>query len=278
MTQIAFVNNATHSHADRLFNGVFGTINSEGEFEVSPSLRKIYIFSILTKEVMREMRIGENLTVLEVNDEVAPAVTALLLQALGRRWDAMYKAVDAGGNAMVRAAKEAERLMVAEGIAKGVADLQLPSGEVQLQKLFSNVPATWSDGEDVDEVSSNLLKAATAAAAPGQWSMHQEHVETEGMSSSTSTSNTSLDYVSGRLITEVTLHGYLQHLPELLHVIPQLPGSIREHLPTAENAKFAAVEWHTYRPQQVEALALEDAADEGSIDLTEAAATAAPAP
>jgi Helicase associated domain len=256
MTKIAIITSTGNAQADSIFKGVFGSIGATGQFEVSPELKRIHLFTLLTPEALAAQKIDLSSSYVEVDiaPEHAAAMKATLTSNLSADWDKTYGATLAkldGG--LARAAVEAERASVAKAVAEMLAEYAVPLQVVSLEAVFENVSSQLNynyDGDDDGVVNGANTSASIIAHASGNnWTPAlQQSVLTE-LQQVSQTANADTTFVSGVLVNEITIHAEGEEQGNtVLAAVLALPEVLRDSVIHPENARILQIEWHAYHP------------------------------
>ena len=97
--RISVIKDAGNSQGTRIFAGVYGATNEQGQFRIDPSLKSVaYLFTLLESPAARQTPALSGLTLdgsdmmhLDVPDPAAPFVKGVLLNAMTQRWSGMYQ-------------------------------------------------------------------------------------------------------------------------------------------------------------------------------------------
>ena len=282
MSKISIIISTGNSQADRIFAGVFGTTSEQGVFEVAPELKEIHLFSMLTPEALAAQGIDltDNLATIEVAEGNVPAVKATILAGLRDHWLATYDqaSVPAG---FARAALQAERESVNMAVSKALAKLDLPTNELSLKRTFENINGNpvYGDMEfdEDDTCVGQSMSAGDVLSKPGVWEvMVVDGLDTSSLPSTVDTSSMN-SYLSGSVLTSMTVFGAQDQCEAVLDAIVQLPSSVRNYFPLASNARFAATDWHQQRREQAQVTQIfvpGDAAQAATAFLVDAGQTA----
>lgn len=255
MSKIAFITSTSDYRTDKIYTGVFGSLNAAGQFEIAPELKGIYLFNQMTPAMLAEegVDLSSSIHTADVPEEVVMGVKATLLNAFKESWLNVYdqKQVPAG---FAKAALEAEKESVRIAVEKAIENMGLVAQNLNLSRPFVNVHTTGKYSAD-DEYESDEepigveVNASNLAllSGPGQ---HQWALSAEGVSAVSASSTAVTDYASGIVNSKLTVYAEPDHTEELnvqrvLDAVFSLPAVLLGRLPLAANAFISAVEFHS---------------------------------
>jgi hypothetical protein len=192
--KIAIVRNAGSAIANRVLQGVYGTMTAEegaakGTLKFAPEFGRISHLFRMVEGGQVDVEVS-GVEVIEVPDAMANDVKALLMHQMGARWQSMYSAISPQGDNVTRALLSAEAAQVAQGVTTHMASMG-----IRLYKVTASVEAqtAWRSNEYGSEAEMlrgmrpipgaqfNLLdveiagrSAGTAAPAPAEVAQTEE--------------------------------------------------------------------------------------------------------
>ena len=271
MSKLAFVTSTGNAQTDRIFKGAFGTIDDAGNFQVAQELKTIHLFALLTPAALKAQGIDLSGSVfeIEVADADLPGIKATMLNALRSQWLDIYALASGLPAGLGRAALEAERETVRKNVDDSIEALNVQPSMLTLGASFHNhfgVPCYIGDenedgNEDENEedyAPDNAARAHASEVVSSQWvvttvaaATAAPTVDTDGvwtparpLSNTCETSDTRMNYISGSVISTVTMYG--DNPGATAAFINELPDVLQQKLPLSRNATFNEVEWHEY--------------------------------
>lgn len=253
MSKVTFITSTGNPRADKIFTGVFGSLNDAGQFEVAPELKGIHLLNLMTPEILAEQGIdlSSSTCTVEVPDEVEMGFKATVLNALSECWNRLYdlENIPAG---FARAAIDAEKASVSAAVNAAITSMRLVPQYLNISRSFENVVTVEGYDHDnplsfdqiADRVSINAAYLATYHVFAEPWYF------TGAKADAVSSSSTSIvDYASGTISSQLTVYAEPGHTEELnvqrvLDAVTSLPRTLLNLFDLAEKSYISNVEFH----------------------------------
>jgi hypothetical protein len=248
MSKIAIITSTGTAQADRIFKGVYGAVGQSGQFEVAPELKKIYLFTLLTPEALKQQGIdlSDSLAEIEIAPEHEVALKATLANNLASQWDKTYESALAGMSN--GAAVESERASVSSSVVAMLAEYAVPQQVVTLDLAFKNVAGQLDYSDESGEINGANTSASTIASASGNnWTPALQQSVLTDLHSVSQTADAQTTFVSGVLVNEVSIHAQDEEQKNaVLAALLTLPENLIDRVINPANARILQVEWHAF--------------------------------
>lgn len=258
MSKLTLITSTGNAQTDKIFKGVFGAIDANGDFDVADELKGIHLFALLTPQGLKEQGIDLTSSVveLEVADADMGAVKATLLSALKDNWLQMYDAAQVPAG-IARAALNAERTSVQRAVDKALDTINVQPKTVVLEAAFSNQTSKFAcfDAEEEDDygvLSSYVNASEIVDRAPWQIAPAVEQATLDALSDRAANSDGAMNFTSGRLVSPTVIYG--DNPAAVIDFINSLPLELTQLLSVGKDARFVDIEWHEHRREPQDTL------------------------
>lgn len=141
--KIAIVRNAGSAIANRVLQGVYGTLTADegsakGVFKFAPEFTRVSHLFRMVEGGQVDIEVS-GVEVIDVPDAMANDVKAQLMHQMGARWQTLYNDMSPQGDNITRALLLAESSQVAQGVTTHMASMG-----VRLYKISASVEAQTS--------------------------------------------------------------------------------------------------------------------------------------